>query len=110
MMASASPPLGRAQPVGPRGAAPVPLRAISVRRLPGPDVGEVAAKHFCQVGQGREELEMVLLHELAHLVEPTHSGRFWRLVGRYPAAEKAKGYLEGYVAGQGRQAQESDVD
>jgi predicted metal-dependent hydrolase len=40
-------------------------------------------------------VDYVLLHELAHLVEPSHNKRFWRWVDRYPKAERAKGYLEG---------------
>lgn len=40
-------------------------------------------------------LDYVLLHELAHLIEPNHDPAFWRWVDRLPRAERAKGFLEG---------------
>ena len=40
-------------------------------------------------------VDYVLLHELAHLIEPSHNKRFWHWVDRFPRAERAKGYLEG---------------
>ena len=43
-------------------------------------------------------LDYVLLHELAHLIVPSHNARFWALVGRYPKTERARGYLEGVAA------------
>ena len=43
-------------------------------------------------------VDYVLVHELAHLVVPSHDADFWRLVDAYPRAERAKGYLEGVAA------------
>jgi len=40
-------------------------------------------------------VDYVLLHELAHLIEPSHNKRFWHWVDRFSRAERAKGYLEG---------------
>jgi predicted metal-dependent hydrolase len=40
-------------------------------------------------------VDYVLLHELAHLIEPNHGTRFWALVDPFPHAVKAKGFLEG---------------
>ena len=63
-----------------------------------PSTGVIRLSHRLQV-MPVWVVDYVLVHELAHLVEPTHSNRFWRLVDRYPDADKARGYLEGYTAG-----------
>ena len=37
--------------------------------------------------------DYVLIHEMAHLLEPNHSKAFWNIVSRYELAERARGYL-----------------
>lgn len=41
-------------------------------------------------------LDYVLAHELAHLVHPDHGPAFWAAVHRYPRAERAIGFLQGW--------------
>jgi hypothetical protein len=41
-------------------------------------------------------LDYVLLHELAHLLQPSHGPQFWALLASYPRTERARGYLEGW--------------
>src|SRR4051794_3984663 len=43
-------------------------------------------------------LDYVLLHELAHLLEPAHGPAFWTLLDAYPRTERARGFLEGVEA------------
>jgi predicted metal-dependent hydrolase len=42
--------------------------------------------------------DYVLLHELAHLLEPGHGPRFWDLLAGYERTERARGYLDGVTA------------
>ena len=60
--------------------------------------------------------DYVLVHELAHLLVSGHDERFWAWVHRYPRAERAMGYLQGYAAAAhledeaGGDAEDSEAD
>jgi predicted metal-dependent hydrolase len=55
-------------------------------------------------------IDYVLVHELAHLLEPGHDPKFWAWVDRYPNAEKAKGYLLGWSAAAHLEPPPDEVD
>lgn len=40
-------------------------------------------------------IDYVILHELAHLIEPSHNARFWALLSGFDQTERAKAFLEG---------------
>jgi predicted metal-dependent hydrolase len=44
-------------------------------------------------------LDAVLVHELAHLIEPSHSPRFRHLADRFPRMDEADTFLAGYALG-----------
>jgi len=53
-------------------------------------------------GMPQFAVDYVLVHELAHLLEPSHNASFWSLVHAYPEADRALGFLEGVEFGSGR--------
>ncbi|QGQ18796.1 DUF45 domain-containing protein [Cellulomonas sp. JZ18] len=48
-------------------------------------------------GMPRWVLDYVLLHELAHLLQPGHGPDFWAELTAYPHTQRARGFLEGYA-------------
>lgn len=44
--------------------------------------------------------DYVLMHEMAHLVEPGHTRAFWDIVNRYPRTQEARRYLKAFARGE----------
>ncbi|MDY7084912.1 MAG: M48 family metallopeptidase [Actinomycetota bacterium] len=65
-----------------------------------PDDGTIRISHRIQE-MPDWVIDYVLLHELSHLVVPSHNATFWELVNRFGKSERARGYLEGISAATG---------
>ncbi|WP_309123598.1 M48 family metallopeptidase [Arthrobacter sp.] len=67
-----------------------------------PASGAIRLSHKLQ-GMPDWVIDYVILHEMAHLIEPTHNATFWSLLKSYPHTETAKAFLLGaaYAADHG---------
>lgn len=61
------------------------------------------------VGTPEWVIDYVLLHELAHLLQPDHSRAFWNLLGGYKRLAEAKAFLDGVAFGAGLPDDVADV-
>ncbi len=57
-----------------------------------PDKGTIRLSHKAR-NMPKWVLDYLIIHELAHLIYHNHSKAFWKLVNKYPYAERAKGFL-----------------
>ena len=73
-----------------------------------PSTGMIRLSHRLQADAGWV-VDYVLVHELAHLVEPSHSARFWRLVDALSARRAGPRLPGGLLAGQQRGGHASEV-
>jgi predicted metal-dependent hydrolase len=98
---------GKAVPVSVRWVPPMRTRWASCT----PDDGTIRVSERLRDVPGWV-VDYVLVHELAHLLEPGHDAAFWAWVHRYPRTERAMGYLEGLsaAAGLGFVGIDGDVD
>jgi predicted metal-dependent hydrolase len=62
------------------------------------DTGEIRISERLRVAPAWV-LDAVIVHELAHLIEPNHSPRFKELEARFPRRHDADVFLDGYALG-----------
>ncbi len=63
-----------------------------------PSTGKIRLSHRLQ-NMPDWVIDAILVHEIAHLIEPSHNREFKALVNRYPKMAEADLYLRGWTAG-----------